>query len=140
MQRIDLCMYYPWYPIGSFIDLPDEIVATLDEFERQMATYKRRAHWNKAHYSLDCNDGIELLAIYRPLTPEEIFERKQTILQLYAAIASLPNKQAKRIYAHFFLNMSKAEIARAEGVNEGNIRKSIARGVESMRKFFDCLP
>ena len=36
----------------------------------------------------------------------------------HAAIASLPNKQAKRIYAHFILGMTKQDIARAEGVHE----------------------
>ena len=35
--------------------------------------------------------------------------------ELHAAIASLPNKQAKRIYAHFILGMTKQDIARAEG-------------------------
>jgi RNA polymerase sigma-70 factor (ECF subfamily) len=29
----------------------------------------------------------------------------------------LPEKQAKRIHAYFFLGMSKAEIARIEGVS-----------------------
>ena len=35
--------------------------------------------------------------------------------ELHAAISSLPDKQAKRIYAHFILGMTKQDIARAEG-------------------------
>ena len=38
------------------------------------------------------------------------------------AISSLPDKQAKRIYAHFILGMTKKDIARAEGVDEKVVR------------------
>ena len=42
--------------------------------------------------------------------------------ELHAAISSLPDKQAKRIYAHFILGMTKQDIARAEGVHEKVVR------------------
>lgn len=38
--------------------------------------------------------------------PCEIYERKVTVEQLHAAIAALPDKQAKRIYAYYFLGRS----------------------------------
>jgi RNA polymerase sigma-70 factor (ECF subfamily) len=44
--------------------------------------------------------------------------RKVTNQEIYAAINSLSDKQAKRIYAHFFLAMSKTAIAKAGGVRE----------------------
>ena len=50
-----------------------------------------------------------------PYLPHELYERKVTMQELHAAIASLPNKQAKRIYAHFILGMTKQDIARAGG-------------------------
>jgi hypothetical protein len=49
MKTIDLHTYYPWYPSGSFLELADEIAAALDEFEREMASYKLRMYRNKAH-------------------------------------------------------------------------------------------
>ncbi len=52
-----------------------------------------------------------------------------------AAIASLPDKQAKRIYAHFFLGMSKTAIARAEGVSKVSVSESIERGLCTIEKF-----
>jgi len=134
---IDLHDYYPWYPKGSFIDLPSEIVDTLKKYERQMLAYKRRAYRNKAHYSLDCDNGLELLAILKPLTPEEITERRQITTRLHSAIANLPDKQANRIYAHYFLNMSKAEIARAEGVSKMSVSESIWRGLRTMKNIFE---
>ena len=52
--------------------------------------------------------------------------------KLYAAIRVLPKKQAKRLYAHFYLGMSKAEIARQEGVTESAVRESINRGLKHL--------
>ena len=51
-----------------------------------------------------------------------------------AAIASLPDKQAKRIYAHFILGMTKQDIARAEGVHEKVVRVAIERGLRRLEK------
>ena len=56
--------------------------------------------------------------------------------ELHAAIASLPDKQAKRIYAHFILGMTKQNIARAEGVNEKVVRVAIERGTAALGKKF----
>ena len=64
-----------------------------------------------------------------------MYERKVTAEQLHAAIASLPDKQAKRIYAHYILGMSKAEIARAEGVAENAVKDAIGRGLKRMEKY-----
>jgi RNA polymerase sigma-70 factor (ECF subfamily) len=69
------------------------------------------------------------------LSPEEIYERKMSKQELYAAINSMPEKQAKRIYAHFFLDMSKAEIARIEGVSKSAVTHSIEQGLKSIEKF-----
>ena len=50
----------------------------------------------KAHYSLDCDNGIEKAIMQHPPTPEEILEEKQLRDQLCAAVMELPDKQAKR--------------------------------------------
>ena len=68
------------------------------------------------------------------LSPSEIYERKVTYEQLHAAIARLPDKQAKRIYAYYFLSMSKAAIAKAEGVSEKAVHVAIERGRKQMEK------
>ena len=59
--------------------------------------------------------AVSMKFAFYPCPPCEIYERKMTAEQLLAAIASLPDKQGKRIYAHYILGMSKTEIARAEG-------------------------
>ena len=59
----------------------------------------------KAHYFLDCDNGIEKAIVQHPPTPEEILEDKQLRDQLYAAVVELPDKQAKWIYARFYLGI-----------------------------------
>ena len=90
----------------------------------------------KAHYSLDCDNGIEKAVVQHPPTPEEILEDKQLRDQLYAAVMQLPDKQAKWIYARYYLGMRVSEIATAEGVDQSRVRDSIRRGLKQLAKYF----
>ena len=56
---------------------------------------------------------------------------------LYKGLASLSEKQRQRIYAHYFLGMSKTEIARAERSSVNSVKDSIRRGLRSLEKFFE---
>ena len=135
MKIVNLKDYYLFYTSDYLIDISDEIAELLQELERQEATYRRRIYRNKAYYSLDRNDGIEHDVLFSDPSPCEVYERKVMLEQLYKAISSLPEKQVKRIYAYYFLGMSKAAIARAEGVGKTAVGESIARGLKGIRKF-----
>jgi DNA-directed RNA polymerase specialized sigma subunit, sigma24 homolog len=135
MQTINLRDYYPFYSTDIFVDVPDEVAVSLQEAERLERNYIRRMFWNKAHYSLDAGDGIEHDALFVSLSPCEVYERKVTAEQLHDAIAALPDKQGKRIYAHYILGISQTDIARLEGVDARNVRKSISKGLRSMEIF-----
>lgn len=135
MAKINLRDFYPFYNSDFFVDIPDEVEAALWEAERLERNYIRRRFYNKAHYSLDAGDGIENDILFVSLTPCELYERQMTAQQLQAAMASLPDKQGKRIYAHYILGISKSDIARAEGVDEKAIRVSLERGLRNMEKF-----
>ena len=91
---------------------------------------------HKAHYSLDCGNGIEKAAVFRTATPEDIFEEKQFQEQVYATVMKLPEKQAKRIYARYYLGMTVNEIAEVEGVDPSRVRDSIRRGLKQLVKYF----
>ena len=132
MTIINLRDIYPFYTSDCLIEVP---AAAMAEFDRKEAAYRLRTYRHKAYYSLDRDDGIEHEAVFVALSPHEIYERKVTMQKLHAAIASLPDKQAKRIYTHFILGMSKTDIARAEGVNEKVVRLAIERGLRNMEKY-----
>ena len=147
MSTINLRVLFPSYELDCFVDVPDddaeafkaslteETASVYFEFQRKENAYQRRVYWNKAHYSLNQGDGIENDAINATADPFEEYADKLTQQQLHAAIASLPEKQAKRVYAHYISGRSKAEIARSEGVDEKNVRQAIERGIIKMKSF-----
>ena len=55
--------------------------------------------------------------------------------RLCRALNSLPDTQGRRIEAYYILGMSQREIAKAEGVNERNVRLSIKKGLAAMKKY-----
>ena len=118
MKKINLRDLYPFYHNDLFVEVSDEVAAALAEAERMERNYIRRVYWNKAYFSLDAGDGIEHEALFVALSPCELYERKVTAQELRAALASLPEMQSRRVYAHYILGMSKVEIARAERVHE----------------------
>lgn len=135
MKTINLKDYYNHYTHDMFIEIPDELAKVFEDFDKAEAAYERKKYRYKAHYSLDRGDGIEHDILFVSLSPDEIYERKLTSQQLQAAIASLPDKQAKRIYAHYFMGMSKTAIAKTEGVSEKAVRIGIERGLHTIEKF-----
>ena len=105
MAIINLRDYYPFYTSDCFMEVSEEVAEMFKEFDRKEAAYRLRTYRHKAYYSLDRDDGLEHEAVFVALSPHELYERKVTMQELHAAIASLPDKQAKRIYAHFILGM-----------------------------------
>lgn len=137
MKEINLRDLYPFYTHDMMIEVPDEIALLFREYALLEEAYRIRTLRHKAFYSLEQDEGIERDVIHRPSTPAEIFEQKQMNELLYKGLATLPEKQRQRIYAHFFMGMNKADIARAEGTDASSVRKSINRGLRQLEKYFE---
>lgn len=136
MKRVNIKKYYDHITTDTYHDVPDEVFNILEEYRKAEQAYQSRIRYHKAYYSLDRDDGIEHSALFVSLSPDEIYERKLTTEQLHTAIATLPDKQAKRIYAHYFMGMSKAAIAKAEGVSEAAVRVGIEKALMNLEKIF----
>ena len=95
MAIINLRDYYPFYTSDCFVEVSDEVAEMFKEFDRKEAAYRLRTYRHKAYYSLDRDDGLEHEAVFVALSPHELYERKVTMQELHAAIASLPDKQAQ---------------------------------------------
>ena len=117
-----------------FIEVPDQLAWELHQFDLNEAAYQLRTYRHKAYYSLDRGDGIEKEALFVASTPDELYEKKLTNQQLYAAISQLPEKQAKRIYAYYFLDMDEYEIAKAEGISQQAVHSSLRRAMRNLEK------
>ena len=137
MKKVNLRDLYPdVYKNDYFVEVTEDVLETIRAAERAEAAYDRRMYRYKAYYSLDCDNGIENAILMKPQTPEMLLEEKQLREQLYAAVMALPEKQAKRIYARYYLGMRVSEIATAEGVDQSRVRDSIRRGLKQLAKYF----
>ena len=137
MKKVNLRDLYPdVYKTDHFVEVTEDVLETIRDSERAEAAYDRRMYRYKAHYSLDCDNGIENAILLKPQTPEMFLEEKQLREQIYAAVMALPEKQAKRIYARDYLGMRVGEIAAAEGVDPSRVRDSIRRGLKQLAKNF----
>ena len=137
MKKINLRELYPdVYTTDFFVDVTEEVMETIRAAERAEAAYERKMYRYKAQYSLDCENGIENAVLLKPQTPEMLLEEKQSQEQVYAAVMKLPEKQAKRIYARYYLGMTVNEIAEVEGVDPSRVRDSIRRGLKQLVKYF----
>ena len=136
MTMINLREYYPdSYTTDCFIAVPDEIAETLRHFKLEDEAYRIRTYRNKAYFSLDYGENIEREAALPSMSPDESYIAKIEKMLLYSALQQLPATQQRRIYAHFILGMTKAEIARAEGVHKSRITRSINAGIKELGKF-----
>ena len=137
MKTINLREYYPYYKTDTFVEVPDEVAELLHRYKLKEASDYLRTYRHRAFYSLDINDGTEYSALpllYQP-SVFEIIERKRISELLYQGLSALPEKQRNRIYAYYFLGVSHAVIAKADGVSTRNVRLSISRGLKSLKKF-----
>ena len=137
MKKVNLRKLYPdVYKTDHFVEVTEDVLETIRAAERAEAAYDRRMYRYKAHYSMDCDNGIENAILMKPHTPEMLLEEKQFQEQVYAAVMKLPEKQAKRIYARYYLGMTVNEIAEVEGVDPSRVRDSIRRGLKQLAKYF----
>ena len=132
MTTIKLNNYYPHLTECITLEVSEEIAVTLSIGGRQCDSYKRRKREHD-ECSLDGTPGFEADVTYPPLTPEEIMEQAEDQAALYAALDRLPPVQARRVYARFILG----RIAKAEGVEERNVRETINKGLRALKKYLD---
>ena len=133
MKKVNLRELYPSiYPSDVYIEVEDEVEEVFASDRKKEAAYERQMYRHKAQYSLDRNDGIALETLVHGLTPDTILEEQQLRKELFEAVRTLPEKQARRVYAHFYLGMSITEIARQEGVSKGRITDSIQKGLKKL--------
>ena len=136
MTTIKLNNYYPHLTERITMEVSDEVAVTLSIGGRLCDSYKRRKREHD-ECSLDGTPGFEADVTRPPLTPEEIMELAEDHAALYAAIDRLPPVQARRVYARFILGRSVGQIARAEDVEERNVRETINKGLRGLKKYFD---
>ena len=85
--------------------------------------------------SLDTEPGVEAHVMERVAGPEEEVVQHIQNEELYKALRSIPRKQADRIYAYYFMDMTLEEIAIAEDTSIQAVYYSIQTGKRISNKF-----
>ncbi len=134
MKTINLKEHYAHITEDTYIEVSSEVYELFEAERKAQQADRRKKYRNNGQYSLDLDDGIEYCVLFRSLSPCEIYERKLSMAELHSAIAMLPDIQAKRIYAHYFLGVKKSVIARVEGVNKSQVSRSIDCGLKHLEK------
>ena len=135
MTTINLKDFYYWYLTDELVEVPDEVAEELIASKRREAAHAERVRYNKAYYSLDCDDGIEYSACLHEPTPQELLDRMELFVHLWNALNSLPEVQGVRVEAHLILGKSYRQIAREQGVDKSVVRRSVKRGMAGMKKY-----
>lgn len=134
MTTINLRDYYSYYSQDTFVEVPDEVAVLLQRCKLDENAHRLRTLRHKAYFSLDYGDEIEREALSVVLSIYELVEQKMEYERLRMALDGLPDKQRRRIHAHYIMGMSKSAIARMEGACEGSVRDSIRRGLRRLEK------
>ena len=135
MTTINLKDFYPWYTHDDYIEVSDEVAKEFIASKRREAAHAERVRYNKAFYSLNCDDGIEYSACLHEPSPQELMDRKELFFRLWNSLNSLPEIQGRRVEAHLIFSKSFRQIAREEGVDKSAVRHSVESGIKQMKKY-----
>ena len=134
--------YYPIYTKDTFIEVPDEVAAALEEGR----LIENRQEGKKSYYhvySMDGSPGIENHAMFLVLSPEELMIQAEDeaaaelmLVRLTEAIAHLSPVQVRRLHARYALKKKYREIAADEGVRGSSATESVASAVRKLRRYF----
>lgn len=83
MKEINLREFYPWYMEDVMVEVTEEVAEELLAGQRYIKASRRRIYRNKAHYSLDAEDGIEYSACFSNPSPQELIERMERFEHIF---------------------------------------------------------
>lgn len=89
------------------------------------AAANHRQQVQLASETAHCADWIEYSACVSEPTPQELLERMELFYHLCVALNSLPETQGRRVDTCVILGKSYSDVARAEGVHESAVRRSV---------------
>lgn len=109
----------------------DQVLKELDRLE-----YNNNHRETRRHSSLDDPDG-KGSRIPSEKNLEEEVERREEIVMLKRAVATLGQAQKDLLRRVYYLEEKKSEIAKAEGVQRAAISKRLNKIYRLLEKFFE---
>lgn len=137
MSKFQLYLEYYWYDKDEFMDLPDEVIDFFKESFKESENRRVKAIQHLDIYSLDVGDGIENEILFAILDPEELYEKKEAKIALYAALCMLPKIQCRRLVAFYFKKKTMTEIAASENVSVKAVSSAIHKGEKNLKEILE---
>lgn len=137
MVKINLRDYYPdYYAEDNYIMVTEDVAEAFEESRRKLKAQKMADYRHKVLSSFDCLSTIEAKAsVANFSTPVTEFEKKQLSEKIAEGLSALTETQQRRIYAHYFLGMSIANIAKDECCAFMSVKESIEAARRKLKKF-----
>ena len=88
----------------------------------------------RTHLSLDDEEAGVGFVVSDGLNPEEIYEKKQEMLSIRAAIRSLPEKHREIVYLFYYADQSIQEIAETLHLPQGTVKSRLNRAKKTLGK------
>lgn len=137
MVKINLREYYPqYYTKDVYILVEDDVAEAFEESKRKAKAEEMESYRHRDYRSFDSFSTLESKITKATFsTPLTEIEKKQLSEKLNKGLSVLTEKQQKRIYAHFFLGLSIADIARKEGCAFTTVKESVESGLKRLKNF-----
>jgi len=134
--------YYPIYTKDTFMEVPDEVAAVLEEEHRIARREDGKKYYHKV-YSLDASVGMENHTMFFVPSAEDVLisaeeQADEDLLldRLEEALTHLTPTQARRLHARFALKKKMREIAESEGVSASCASETIRGAIRKLQKHF----
>ena len=136
MPTINLKEHYPTtYTEDFFVEVSEEIHQLFIDFKRQEDAFLRQINRYHAYHSLDDpNFPVEQCVLFQKPALVDSVEQRHSAMSIYEAILSLPPKQAKRCYDHYYQGFKLSDIAQKEGVTAGSVSECIKSALSTLRE------
>ena len=135
MKYIDLRREYP-HLVSTYSEYPVsyKIDAMFEQCRLAEQALEKRKSRNGDVISLENEPWVEAHILEQVPGPEEKTMEHIRNEELYRALRLIPRKQAERIYAYYFMDMTLEEISCVDGVSKAAVHKSIELGKKNLRK------
>lgn len=115
------------------MEIDKVLFETFDRFELDDLSFFNEVDNHYEHSELT-EASLNARAAEKPETVEEIAMQHIQIEKLHKAIATLPEKQRKRLILYYFGGLTYEQIAEREGCKHPAVIKSVSAAIEKLKK------
>ncbi|MGL6200406.1 MAG: sigma-70 family RNA polymerase sigma factor [Lachnospiraceae bacterium] len=118
------------------VEVSTEVKELLEQSDRQIRSQRRQDR--RYHSFFEDTDNVlasALLSSYGDIA--DLLEIKECNSKLYDTINKLTDTQQRRLYMHFFDDLTCSQIGQIEGVSQRAVSYSICQALKKLKKLYN---